>query len=204
VKVKNKQLKVRWLYYFFRLGCIGLILCLPAGYALNNDYIATVINMVFIFVVILGIFIRSVCFTGFSMQMFPELFAIYKQKPEMNPDRILLISEALTTIMETTRIYLSPDSTLEQVAKGINIPRHQLSYFINTTTDGSFSDFINRYRIRDACVLLLDIEKHLKLEAIASECGFGSRMSFFRAFIKVMGITPTEYQSDPSKFLIKA
>jgi AraC-like DNA-binding protein len=29
-------------------------------------------------------------------------------------------------------------------------------------------------------------------------------MSFFRAFIKVMGITPTEYQSDPSKFLIKA
>ncbi|HSZ25188.1 MAG TPA: helix-turn-helix domain-containing protein, partial [Cytophagaceae bacterium] len=36
--------------------------------------------------------------------------------------------------------------------------------------------------------------KRFSLEGLAFECGFGSKASFQRAFLKNMGITPSEYR----------
>jgi AraC-like DNA-binding protein len=38
-----------------------------------------------------------------------------------------------------------------------------------------------------------DTEKRFTLSAMASQCGFASRTSFFRIFKQITGISPNEY-----------
>ena len=79
----------------------------------------------------------------------------------------------------------------------MNIPRHNISYVINHFTESNFNDFINKYRVEKVCIILKSgPNRKLKLEGIGSDCGFGSKVSFYTAFKKFTGKTPSEYQTD--------
>ena len=70
-----------------------------------------------------------------------------------------------------------------------------LSKYFKTCTGISFTDYVNRYRINEACYLLRKNHKQTILSA-AFDCGFDSLRTFNRNFRKVMGTTPSEYQSN--------
>ena len=96
--------------------------------------------------------------------------------------------------METHQLYLSPKCTKQYLSEHTGIAAHRISGTINRYTDGTFTDFVNKYRVEHACRILQDNKnKRVKLEAVRIDCGFGSKVNFYAAFRKFKGKTPKEY-----------
>ena len=85
---------------------------------------------------------------------------------------------------------------IKELAVETAIPPHHLSALINQEYRMNFSDFLNRYRIEYVKERMAQPDwRQLTLEGLALEAGFGNRTTFFRAFVKLTGITPSEYQA---------
>ncbi|WP_448699264.1 helix-turn-helix domain-containing protein [Mucilaginibacter sp. AW1-3] len=103
---------------------------------------------------------------------------------------LLILDEVLTQ----SRPYLSKGITVKYLSDQTGIPAHHLSSLISSEFNLHFQDFINLRRIE---YLKNNIDciawKQLTLEGICWEIGFTSRTTFFRAFIKFTGLSPSEY-----------
>ncbi|HLV32540.1 MAG TPA: helix-turn-helix domain-containing protein, partial [Chitinispirillaceae bacterium] len=110
------------------------------------------------------------------------------------------IEKLLKDHVESSKIYLNPDLKLQGLAAAINCAPHDVSQVINQNLNQSYYEFINRYRIEAVKKLMADQSyKKYTLLAIAQECGFNSKTSFYRAFKKLTGLTPVQYQNQLSK-----
>ena len=105
------------------------------------------------------------------------------------------VKESLLLLMQTSRPHRNPDLRVSDLAGAIHVPTHVVSAVLNREFGLNFSDFVNRYRTREAEQLLLDPERRqFTILSIALEVGFASKASFNRAFKKHTGLTPSEYQ----------
>jgi len=104
-------------------------------------------------------------------------------------------SDALVEYMQKEKAYLNSELRILDIAIDFNQPVHILSHVINTQLNQNFYDFVNRFRIEEAKVRLLDSKyKDLTITAIAFDCGFNSKSTFNRLFKKYTDITPTQYK----------
>lgn len=102
----------------------------------------------------------------------------------------------LLHLMEEERIYLNTDLLQRDVAKQLGVSSRTLSRVLRRSANTNFNGFINRYRIREARRLLTDPEfAHLTTEAIGTQAGFNSRVTFYRAFREETGRSPAKYRS---------
>jgi AraC-like DNA-binding protein len=103
--------------------------------------------------------------------------------------------QILTRYMEKEKPYLEDECSVQTVSQQTGIPLYQLTNLLNNVLKTSFPDYINQYRIHDAKLLLLSEKSSvLTIESIATECGFGSKSAFYRAFKKLNnGLTPAEF-----------
>ncbi len=83
------------------------------------------------------------------------------------------------------------------LARETGLSTSYLSKIINTNSDYNFSDFINNFRIEKAKKLLADAEyNNYTYIAIGYECGFNSKSTFYTAFKKFTGQTPSIYKQN--------
>ena len=83
---------------------------------------------------------------------------------------------------------------MNDLAEALDLSRNHTSQVINEHFNLSFFDFVNRYRIEAAARLLPECEQDgATITQIAYEVGFNNRASFYKAFRKFMGISPTAY-----------
>lgn len=95
--------------------------------------------------------------------------------------------------------YLIPEYSLENLATETNISVKKLSHILHKNTNFGFPDYINSLRVQK-------VKKYLKnpkyfnytIIAIGLECGFNSKSTFYRAFIKLVGMTPSAYRQKNS------
>ncbi len=100
----------------------------------------------------------------------------------------------LDDILSQNKPYLHKGITVKDLSVQTGIPTHHLSSLISTEFNLHFQDFINLKRIEYLKNNVDVMEwKQLTLEGICWEIGFTSRTTFFRAFIKFTGISPSEY-----------
>lgn len=106
------------------------------------------------------------------------------------------ILQKIIEVMENNPEIFEPDFTTERLAQIIDEKYRTVSRIINETGVENSSQFINRYRIDEACRRINNVKQygHLSLEAIANSVGFRSRSSFGVAFKRATGLTPSEYQ----------
>lgn len=91
--------------------------------------------------------------------------------------------------------YLSPDLTLANVAEHTKISSNYLSQVINEKLNCTFLDFVNSYRVETAKKLLSeDANKNFTILSIAYDAGFNSKSTFYSAFKKHVGTTPSGYR----------
>lgn len=118
-------------------------------------------------------------------QVVKQLFSTKKK------DEYLLI---LDNVITQTKPYLNKGITVKDLSEQTGIPAHHLSNLISSEFNLHFQDFINLRRIEYLKKNIDDLEwKQLTLEGICWEIGFTSRTTFFRAFIKFTGLSPSEY-----------
>ena len=117
-----------------------------------------------------------------------------KPRIELAEEELADIEVILLRELELNAHYTSSDLSLSKLAALINIPAYKISIALNKKMDMTFYDLINSKRIEASLSLLRDNE-NLTIEAITAEVGFKSKSTFYRAFKKYKGITPTDYLS---------
>lgn len=109
-------------------------------------------------------------------------------------------AEELLQYMLAKRPYLDSDLTAVDLAKQLNLTRHQLSQILNEQLGKNFYDFINAYRVDTFKSHLEDPTfANYNLLGIALESGFKSKSSFNAIFKKVTGMTPSQYKKGLAK-----
>lgn len=95
-------------------------------------------------------------------------------------------------VMEN-KLFLQPKFGREDLLRVTNINKNSLGWLLRTYADaGSISEYLNRLRV-EYSVKLMKEKPHHSIDAIAAEASFNSRSTFYRAFYKVFGMSPTQY-----------
>jgi AraC-like DNA-binding protein len=104
--------------------------------------------------------------------------------------------QALAELMAHERLHLDPGLTLPRLARRLGVPQTRLSQLLNDNNRTSFKQYLAQLRVGEAKTLLRR-EPSKPLEAIAETAGFQSMSTFYSAFKKVEGITPTAFRQRP-------
>ncbi|MXV17040.1 helix-turn-helix domain-containing protein [Hufsiella ginkgonis] len=124
---------------------------------------------------------------------------VNEEQPAVKEKRIgkeLLVIYAATidTFMLQHKPFMRQGITVSELALEMGMQPRTLSGVLNQHYQQRFSDFINAYRIAHIKSCLETGKwKEFTLEGLAYQCGFTSRSTFFAAFKKDTGLSPTEY-----------
>ncbi len=98
--------------------------------------------------------------------------------------------------MVENQAYTNSSITVDYLSKQLNSNTKYISKAIKEETGMNFNTFINTFRIEKAKKILGDkVSSTWSLDAIAKECGFNNTTSFFQAFKKNTGLTPSAFRS---------
>ena len=86
--------------------------------------------------------------------------------------------------------------TLYALSRNLGYEYSFLSSYFKKTTGMSYGDYVNQYRINQACYLLR--ESDMPVTLISQACGFPSHRTFNRNFKDINGISPVEYRKQHS------
>ncbi len=89
--------------------------------------------------------------------------------------------------------------SVAQAAEMANMTEITFSRNFHSVTGHSFVDFLNRIRIGQACAMLYASDN--QITSIAQESGYKNLANFNRHFLKVRGMTPSEYRETARKDL---
>lgn len=90
--------------------------------------------------------------------------------------------------------------SVSQAAEMANMTEITFSRNFHAVTGHSFVEFLNRIRIGQACGMLYASDD--QITSIAQESGYKSLANFNRHFLKVRGMTPSEYRETARKDLV--
>ena len=98
--------------------------------------------------------------------------------------------------MDNSDEIFSPEFSLERLAMLSESKSKYVSQVINEYYEQNFNNFLNSYRIKEACKRMGDIANYgnYTIEAISESVGFKSRSTFVSSFKRITGLTPSQYQ----------
>ncbi|RHX82993.1 helix-turn-helix transcriptional regulator [Leptospira stimsonii] len=119
---------------------------------------------------------------------------VEEEKPPADP----ILQKKLIDSFEKDKIYRSEGLTIRSLAEELQVHEYKLRRLINGNLGfRNFNDFLNRYRIQEACEILLDPNKdEIPVIRIAMDLGYQSLGPFNRAFKELTTFTPTEYRKN--------
>ncbi len=201
VKAVDKTLR-DWLSIETGLLCLLTVLTFSGGIVhhlgLDTQTYATSIIGALFFVLLMLLFLRPEVLYG--IETLPS--KVEKRSMEYEKGKEVLPQlrdqlEKIETYFKLEKPYLRQGFSLPEMARELDMSRHQLSSCINQGYQMNFNELINRKRIQFAKeelspALWLD----LSIEGIASEVGFTSRYTFSKVFKQITGQSPTEYRRE--------
>ena len=119
----------------------------------------------------------------------------YKSSHLSDEDKQQLLTRILE-IMENNEEIFSPDFSLERLAMLCDSKYKYVSQVINEYYEQNFNNFLNSYRIKEACKRMGEQSQYgnYTIEAISESVGFKSRSTFVTSFKRITGLTPSQYQ----------
>ncbi len=197
----TNQSVYKWLFQFTILSCIGHSFVLIRWFLSNSPYQAhiTNINLVisaFILLVVALFVLKALkqpeLFNGVDLKLSP--IKKVKEDSTISTNHLSAIKR-LKSHMKDERPYLDFELTLQKLAIQMDLPERELSLLINHHLGQHFFDFINEYRVAEAQSILSDPKKkEVTVLEILYQVGFNSKSSFYTAFKKVTGKTPTQFK----------
>ena len=118
----------------------------------------------------------------------------------INPEVIDTIYEQLLRKMIVEKKYRNPNYTAQVFAEEIGTNVRYVSAAVSLRFHKNYSQLINSYRVRHACLLIED-RRYAKwsMMRIATESGFAHRQTFYSAFYREMKLTPMEYREEQNR-----
>ncbi|MEO1033092.1 MAG: helix-turn-helix domain-containing protein [Bacteroidota bacterium] len=188
LQISNNDL-VNWLYKVLLGYSLFLILHLiyhliqPIGkynFALFNQL--SMLAMTFI--------IQSIAYKIFDKS------TIFKNKTQIlsNTSDRLEYKNIIINKLVNDKAYLDDSLSLLSFSNSVNISSSIVSEVINQTFNCSFKRLINKYRLAEAKSIIENKkDDKIKLIDVAFDSGFNNKVSFYRAFKELEGISPSSY-----------
>lgn len=126
----------------------------------------------------------------------PDTVATKYEKSALTADMATRIERKLRAAMTEDQLHRDPNLSLWSLARHIGASPNYISQTLNDNIGESFFDFVNGYRIADAQIILRSTDQTVL--SITYDVGFNSRSSFYTAFKKSTGQTPTAYRQKMS------
>lgn len=114
------------------------------------------------------------------------------EKSALSSDASARIARKLRTAMERDHLHRDPNLSLWVLARHIGASPNYISQTLSEVIGESFFDFVNGYRISEAMTLLSTTNQTVL--TITYDVGFNARSSFYNAFKRCTGQTPTNYR----------
>jgi AraC-like DNA-binding protein len=132
-----------------------------------------------------------------QIQQREEEEARQMQQLQTEPEERLTSSQQLfrrlCKLMDDEKPYTDDTLNRETLARMLSTNYKYVEQAIRECSNGeTVADFINRYRIQQAAVLLKTTDDSVGL--IGELCGIGSRTTLFRLFRDHYGMSPSEYR----------
>jgi AraC-like DNA-binding protein len=115
---------------------------------------------------------------------------------EINNVNSKILYYELRELLDTKKLYLNPELTLDDLIKLLGTNKKYLYYAIKLNYEDNFRSLLNEYRINHVKLMIVELvknKKKIRIEDIQESSGFQSTASFFRVFKSKTGLTPLEY-----------
>lgn len=143
----------------------------------------------------LSVHLYFIAYLAFSQQAKPATMAISTTPSETDTKYFGQVLAKAQNIMVNEKLFLDKQLTLSKLSAKIDVREHTLSRAINHELKVNFFDYVNAYRVQEAKALLQsEHSMRYTVEHIGTEAGFSSKATFYRAFKKQTGITPSKFQ----------
>lgn len=103
-------------------------------------------------------------------------------------------SDALRSIVSYCTKNYDKDLSLTSLEENLHLNKYYISHLFSGKLGLRFNDYINSLRVSEACRCLLNSDE--SITAISDRVGFNTLRTFNRAFIKQMGVSPSEYRKN--------
>lgn len=150
-----------------------------------------------------GSSLNSLSCMGYTLLLFQNLIQYcnqYEKRFTVKSARFKVFRDILIFINNNYRM----NFTLDEIAEKMNVTKKQLITMFNDFADMTPVNYINRFRISTACVILS--ESSVGIKAVSQMVGIEDEAYFTRMFTKWKGMSPCEYQKaqvceDPYQWL---
>ena len=186
---------LRWTY---RLAILNILLGVFGFLSLillfEHEEIAflimSVVNLIFVYWVSIGGFKQTPIELEYEEQLETHIEKPHSEKQELSKEY-----QGIIECMEKEKPYIECDLMLPKLAEMCGINQRNLSKAIKEHEGLNFNQFVNKYRVEETKRLLIDSSlKHLSIEGIGELAGFNSKATFYAAFKKMCGVSPSTYQ----------
>lgn len=117
-------------------------------------------------------------------------------RDELDEEQLREVYNKTITLINEEKYFLNKSLKLSDLANELSCNERLVSRAINKHSSGNFNKFINSFRIEYSKDLLIGGKfDHYTIEAIADECGFSNKVSFYNAFKSDTGMSPTEFRA---------
>ncbi len=114
------------------------------------------------------------------------------QRSALGDEQAQRIAGKIEAAMNRDELFLDPSLSLHKLAKHIAVSPNYISQTLNETIGENFFDYVNNKRIETAKPQILSGEATIL--AVALGVGFNARSSFYKAFKRRTGQTPSEFR----------
>ena len=124
---------------------------------------------------------------GYLLALFSELL------PRMTVAKLNLgDSSALRSIVSFCAQNFSENLSLSMLEEKLHLNKYYISHLFSERLGLRFNYYVNSLRISEACRLLLNSD--YSITEVSEHVGFNTLRTFNRAFMKQLGVSPTDYR----------
>jgi xylan 1,4-beta-xylosidase len=106
-------------------------------------------------------------------------------------------SNSLRAIVAFCSANYNKELSLSMLEEHLHLNRYYISHLFNDKLGLRFNDYINAMRLSEACRRLIHSDD--TITSISDQVGFATLRTFNRAFVKRLGISPSEYRRNNSR-----
>ena len=155
------------------------------------DYAISIMMTFSIYTIGYFIFKQPQVFDG---EFYAKVFLPKASKKDTLENQMLdELYKKITTHLVSKKPYLDNELRLANLADQLGFSTHLLSKVINQKSAGNFNNFVNRYRL-EAAEILLKEDQEASVKTIYFEVGFNSKAAFYAAFKEKHNCTPVQYR----------
>jgi len=135
---------------------------------------------------------KEIAETAVSLENGPATLKIKESENPDDSDEIQMFRD-LDNMIRQEKLFAKSGISRDVIIEKSGVPAYKFAGLFTKYTGMSYSNYMNNLRMEYAAQMLRD-NKEYTIESIASDCGCGSRSTFYMLFMEKYGISPNEYR----------